>query len=207
MHKLTRRALGAAGLALIITVPAFAQQQQTPPTRIRGEITKVDGSTLSIKSRDGNDLTVKLADNPRVMGIVKASLADIKPNSYIGVTAMPQPDGTQRAIAIHIFLDAQRTTVTARHTPWDLRPGSTMTNATVESTVASTDGQTIKVKYPDGEKTVTVPPGTPIVTYAPGNVSELKPGSKIIIMGATKQPDGTFTTPAINVGRDVAPPM
>jgi hypothetical protein len=186
-------------------MPAFAQQ--TPPTRIRGEITKVDGSTLTIKSREGNDLTVKLADNPRVMGIVKASLADIKPNSYIGVTGMPQTDGSQKAIAIHIFLEAQRNTVAARHTPWDLQPGSTMTNATVETTVASVDGQVIKVKYPDGEKTVVVPPGIPIVTYAPGNVSELKPGAKIIIMGATRQPDGTFTTPAINVGRDVAPPM
>jgi hypothetical protein len=205
MNKTTRRAIGVAGLALIIAMPAFAQQ--TPPTRIRGEITKVDGSTLTIKSREGNDLTVKLADNPRVMGIVKASLADIKPNSYIGVTGMPQTDGSQKAIAIHIFLEAQRNTVAARHTPWDLQPGSTMTNATVETTVASVDGQVIKVKYPDGEKTVVVPPGIPIVTYAPGNVSELKPGAKIIIMGATRQPDGTFTTPAINVGRDVAPPM
>jgi hypothetical protein len=206
MHKMTLGALGAAGLALMMAVPAWAQQQ-TPPTRIRGEVTKADGSVLTIKSRDGADLTVKLADNPRVMGIVKASLADIKPNSYIGVTAMPQPDGTQRAIAIHIFLEAQRNVVAARHSPWDLRPGSTMTNANVESTVASVDGQVIKVKYPDGEKTVLVPPGTPIVTYAPGNVSELKPGAKIIIMGATKQADGTFTTPAINVGRDIAPPM
>jgi len=206
MNSMTLRALGAASLALIVTVPAWAQQQ-APTTRIRGEITKVDGSTLNIKARDGSDVTVKLADNPRVMAIVKASLADIKPNSYIGVTAMPQPDGSQKAIAVHIFTEAQRNAVAARHSPWDLQPGSTMTNANVESSVASTDGQVIMVKYPDGEKKVIVPPGTPIVAMAPGNVSEVKPGAKIIIMGATKQPDGTFTTPAINVGRDVAPPM
>ena len=205
MHKMTLGALGAAGLALMMAMPAWAQQQ-TPPTRIRGEVTKVDGSVLTIKSREGADLTVKLADNPRVMGMEKASLADIKPNSYIGVTAMPQPDGSQRAIAIHIFTEAQRGTGEG-HRPWDLQPGSTMTNAAVTTTVAGVDGQTIMVKYKDGEKKVIVPPNAAIVAYAPGNVSEVKPGAKIIIMGATKQPDGTFVTPAINVGRGVAPPM
>jgi hypothetical protein len=121
---------------------------------------------------------------------------------------MPQADGSQKAIAVHIFLDAQKGVVPDRHGPWDLQPGSTMTNAIVDTTVAGVEGQTIMVKYKDGEKKVIVPPNTPIVAYAPGDKSELKPGAQIIIFGATKQADGSLTTPAINVGRDgVVPPM
>jgi hypothetical protein len=146
----------------------------------------------------------------RVMSFVKASLADIKPNSYIGVTADPQPDGSQKAIAIHIFTEAQRGTGEG-HRPWDLRPGTTMTNAAVESTVAGVDGQVITVKYKAGDKTdekkVIVPPTATIVAYAPGDRAELKPGAQIIIFNATKQPDGSLQAPAVNVGRDLTPPM
>ena len=133
----------------------------------------------------------------RVTALVKASLADVKVGKFIGVTAMPQADGSQKAIAVHIFLDAQKGVVPDRHGPWDLQPGSTMTNAIVDTTVAGVDGQTIMVKYKDGEKKVIVPPNTPIVAYAPGDKSELKPGAQIIIFGATKQVDGSLTTPAI----------
>jgi hypothetical protein len=198
--------VGAAALALIFsTTASVAQQPQT--VRIRGQIEKVDGDQLDIKARGGETVKVKLIEPQRVMAMVKASLADIKPNSYIGVTAMPQADGSQKAIAVHIFLEAQRGTGEGFR-PWDRQPGSTMTNANVESTVASADGQVIMVKYKDGEKKVIVPPETPIVAYTPGNKDELKPGAQIIIMGATKQPDGSLTTPAINVGRGgVAPPM
>jgi hypothetical protein len=207
MNVLTRRAFGVAGLALLsFTSMSFAQQ---PPTvRIRGQIEKAEGDSFDVKSRNGDMLKVKLVDPARVMALVKASLADIKIGSFIGVTAMPQADGSQKAIAIHIFLDAQKGVVPDRFGPWDLQPGSTMTNAIVDTTVAGVDGQTITVKYKDGEKKVTVPPNTPIVAYAPGNKSELKSGAHIIIMGATKQADGSLTTPAINVGRDgVVPPM
>src|SRR5476651_2249411 len=116
--KMSHKALIGAGLALVLASSAFAQ---TPPTRIRGQIEKVDGSMLTIKARDGAMLNVKLADNARVMAYVKASPADIKPNSYIGVTAMPEADGTQRAIAIHIFQEGQRGTGEG-HRPWDLKP-------------------------------------------------------------------------------------
>jgi outer membrane lipoprotein SlyB len=211
MQNMTRRALGLAGAALLLTASAsFAQQQAAgpPPVRVRGTIEKVDGNTLTVKSRQGETMTVKLADNVRVAAMLKASLADIKPGNYIGVTAMPQPDGSQKAIGIHIFTEAQRTTVQARHSPWDREPGSTMTNANVETTVASTDGQVLMVKYPDGEKKVVVPPNTNIVAMAPGSAADLKPGAAFIIMAAQKQPDGTLTAPAINVGRDGAtPPM
>ena len=194
-------------LALFFAVSIGAAQQ--PPTvRIRGEIQAVDGSMLTIKARNGDIMKIKLADNARITAMVKASLADIKQGTFIGVTAMPQPDGSQKAIGLHIFMDAQRGVVPARFSPWDREPGSTMTNADVESTVAGVDGQVIMVKYPEGEKKVIVPPDTPVVRFVPGNASDLKPGAKMIIIAGQKQPDGTVVAPAINVGRDgAAPPM
>jgi len=204
--SMIRRSLIVAGL-VALAGSAFAQN---PPVRVRGEIEKVDGNTLTVKCRDGTGYTINLADNARVMAFVKASLADIKPNSYIGVTAMPQPDGSQKAVAIHIFLEAQRG-VGEGHRPWDLRPGSTMTNAAVETTAGGVDGQVLTVKYKQGdkvdEKKVIVPPDATIVAYTQGEKSELKPGAQIIIFGAQKQADGTLQAQAINVGRGVAPPM
>ena len=197
----------AAAFALLIVAP-MAAAQQPQPLHIRGEIQAVDGPVLIIKARDGNVMKIKLADNARITAMVKASLADIKQGSFIGVTAMPQPDGSQKAIGLHIFMDSQRGVVPARFSPWDREPGSTMTNADVESAVTGVDGQTIMVKYSDGEKKVIVPPDTPVVRFVPGNASDLKPGAKMIIMGAQKAPDGSLTAAAINVGRDgVAPPM
>jgi hypothetical protein len=207
MTKLARRTLSMSVFgALFAASLAAAQSPQT--VRVRGTIEKVDGQTLTVQSRGGNALTIKLADNPRVTAMVKAELADIKVGDFIGVTAMPQPDGSQKAIGLHIFMDAQRGVVPARFLPWDREPGSTMTNADVESTVAGVDGQTMTVKYSDGEKKVIVPPNTPVVRYVPGNMSDLKPGAQIFIVAGQKVPDGTITAPAINVGRDgVAPPM
>ena len=183
---------------------AFAQQ--TPPTRIRGVIEKVDGNTLTIKARNGSDMTVKMADNYAVMAFVKASMADIKPNSYIGVTAMPEADGTQRAIGVHIFMEAQRGTGEGFRA-WDLRPNSTMTNAAVASAVTSVKGQEVMVKYKDGEKKVLIEKDTPIVAFAAGDKADIKPGAQIIIFAAAKQPDGSLTADRINVGRGVTPPM
>ncbi|HEX4042670.1 MAG TPA: hypothetical protein VHY10_13290 [Xanthobacteraceae bacterium] len=197
----------AAAFALLFAA-SMATAQQPQPLRIRGEIQAVDGPMLTIKARDGNVMKVKLADNPRITAMVKASLADIKPGTFIGVTAMPQPDGSQKAIGLHIFMDSQRGVVPARFSPWDREPGSTMTNADVETMVAGVDGQTIMVKYSDGEKKIIVPPDTPVVRFVPGNASDIKPGAKMIIIGAQKAPDGSLTAAAINVGRDgVAPPM
>ena len=207
MKSMTRRTLGAAALALTVSAStAFAQQ--APTVRVRGEITKVDGTTLHVKSRTGEDLVVKLADPPRIAGLNKASLADIKEGTFIGVSAMPQPDGSQKAFGIHIFMDAQKGVVPARFSPWDREPGSTMTNADVSSTVAGVDGQTIMVKYPDGEKKVIVPANTNIVAFTPGSTADLKPGAQFIIIAAQKAPDGSLTAAGINVGRDgAAPPM
>src|SRR5215475_4653155 len=206
MRKMTRHVLGAAGLALIVTTSAvWAQEAQ--PVRVRGEITKVDGNTLSIKARDGQNLTVKLADNIRIAAMVKASLAEIKEGSFIGVSAMPQPDGTQKAYALHIFMDSQKGVVPDRFSPWDSRPGATMTNANVATTVAGTDGQDLLVKYKDGEKKVIVPQGIPIAKYVAGSAEDLKVGAKVFVAAAKKEADGTLVAPNIAVGRDIDPPQ
>jgi len=197
----------AASLALVSVLAASAWAQQPPTVRIRGTIEGIDGKTLSIKTREGTDVKVKMTDDIGVIGIAKTSLSEIKPGSYIGVSAMPQSDGSQKAFAVHIFPEAMRGAAEG-HRPWDQRPNSTMTNATVAETVSSVDGQVIQVKYKDGEKKVVVPPDASIVAFANGDKSEIKPGAKIIIFGAKKMDDGSLETNRIGVGRDgIAPPM
>lgn len=198
----------AAAMAAALAVAAAASAQDAKPVHLRGTIEKVDGNVLSIKARDGSATTVKLADNPRITALTKAQLSDIKEGSFIGVTAMPQSDGSQKAIGLHIFMDAQKGVVPEGFTPWDREPGSTMTNADVASKVTAADGDALTVKYKDGEKKVTVSPSTPVVRFAPGNKDDLKPGAQFFIVAATKQADGSYTAGAINVGRDgTAPPM
>jgi hypothetical protein len=192
---------------MVVAASLYAIAQAPPTVRIRGTIESVDGATLMIKSREGTDMKVRLTDNVAVFGVTKTALSEIKEGSYIGVTGMPQPDGTQKAVAVHIFPENQRGAAEGFR-PWDQRAGSTMTNATVAQTVKGTDGQNILVKYKDGEKKVTVPDGTPVVTFVAGDKSELKPGAKVIIFSATKKDDGTLEAARVNVGRDgITPPM
>jgi hypothetical protein len=204
------RALAAALTSSVLAssvLASVAWAQQPPPVRIRGTIESVDGAMLMIKSREGTDMKVRVTDNVAVFGVAKTEMSEIKPGSYIGVSAMPEPDGTQKALAVHIFPETQRGAAEGFR-PWDLRPNSTMTNATVAETVKGTDGQNILVKYKDGEKKVVVPPDTPIVTFVAGDKSELKPGAKIIIFGAVKKDDDTLEANRVNVGRDgITPPM
>ncbi len=194
-------------LTVLSVLASATWAQQPPPVRIRGTIESVDGPMLMIKSREGTDMKVRMTDNVAVFGVAKTELSEIKPGSYIGVSAMPEPDGTQKALAVHIFPESQRGAAEGFR-PWDLRPNSTMTNATVAETVKGTDGQNILVKYKDGEKKVVVPPGTPVVTFVAGDKSEVKPGAKIIIFGAVKKDDGTLEANRVNIGRDgITPPM
>jgi len=196
-----------AALAIVAAIVTTAWAQQPPTVRVRGTIEAVDGAVLSIKSRDGSDIKVRVTDNVAVFGIAKTELSEIKVGSYIGVTAMPEPDGTQKAVAVHIFPETQRGAAEGFR-PWDQRPGSTMTNATVAETVKGIDGQNILVKYKDGEKKIVVPPDTPIVAFVAGDKSELKAGAKIIIFGASKKEDGALEAARVNVGRDgITPPM
>jgi hypothetical protein len=186
----------AALIAAFGATAAVAQQTQ----RIRGTIDRVDGATLHVKQGEGPEAVVKLAANAQVFGVVPATLADIKKGAFIGVGAMPQPDGSQKAIQVMIFAEVQRGTGEG-HRPWD-RPGSTMTNATVDTTVAGVNGQTVMVKYKDGEKKIVVGPDAVIRAYVVGSRDELKPGAHINIVRAEKQPDGTFTAARVNVGRN-----
>jgi hypothetical protein len=195
-----------ARLAAAVVLAAPALWAQNAPVRLRGTIERVDGATYIVKSRDGTQLKLKLAPKGGVSAIVKATLADVKPGKYIGVAALPQPDGSQKALEVTIFPEALRG-LAEGFRPWDLQPESTMTNANLEAMVAAKDGQLLTLKYKDGEKKIVVPPGIPIVTFAPGQPSELKPGAKIFVGAAKKLPDGTFETTRINVGRGVAPPM
>lgn len=203
------RSLGI-GLAAIIAAPLIYTQiawaQDPPPVRVRGTIERVDGAIYVVKARDGTELKLTLADNPQIAGIVKASLSDIKQNSFVGVTAMPQPDGSLNAVEVHIFPESMRGTGEG-HYPWDLQPQSTMTNANVQQVVSAVDGRTLTLKYKDGEKKITVPANAPIVTYVPGDKSDIKPGAKVFIVAA-KQADGTLLGRAWRIGRDgLTPPM
>ncbi len=205
--KMTVAALAGVAIgALAMTVTGVATALAQDTVRVRGTIERVDGSIYAVKARDGAELKVALADNPQIAGVVKASLSDIKQGSFVGVTAMPRPDGSQSALEVHIFPEAMRGTGEG-HYPWDLRPQSTMTNANVEQVVTAVDGQTLTLKYKDGEKKIFVPADTPIVVYVQGDKSDLKPGAKVFIV-AVKQPDGTLQGRAWRVGRDgVTPPM
>ncbi len=204
MRKLnmTWRALGVAAIAFAVSA-AVAQQ----PGRIRGQIEKADGAMLSVKARDGAMLNVKIDEKARVSALVKASLADIKKDSFIGIAGMPQTDGSIRAFSVHIFLPAQRGVVPDRHGPWDAKAGSTMTNAYVESAVQGKDGETLMVKYKDGEKKIVVTKDTAIAAAAPGSKDELKAGAQVIIFGWAKQPDGSVLAKSLYVGRGVTPAM
>jgi len=198
--------IGASIVALLMAASvAAAQQPQT--ARVRGTIESVDGQVLKVKGRDGTPMTVKLADGAPVRTVVRKSLADVKVNTFVGITAMPQPDGTQKAVEIHIFPEALRG-LGEGHRPWDLMPNSTMTNANVDSAVASVDGRELVLKYKDGEKKIIVPANVEVVMFAPATISDLKPGEKVFVAAAKKLPDGTLEAPNITVSRDgVDPPM
>ena len=205
MHSLVwcRRVIAAVFALCCIMSVATAQQ----PGRIRGEILKRDADVLTVKTRDGATLAVNIDGKTRVSALVKASLADIKTDTFIGIAGMPRPDGRIDAFSIHIFLPAQRGVVPDRTGPWDSRPGSTMTNAYVESAVTAKEGETLKVKYKDGEKTVVVSPQTAIAAAAKGDASELKPGAQVIILGWDKQADGSVLAKTMYVGRGLTPAM
>ena len=199
------RPLIAAAMVAASVLGAIAQQPPTP-TRVRGTIEGVDGDLIVVKSRSGEDVKLRLTSDVKVVGIIKISLADIKLGSFIGTTTVPGADGRQNAVEVHVFPEDMRGTGEGSR-PYDLRPNSTMTNATVAEQVAGNDGQNLMIKYKDGEKKVTVGPDTPVVTYVPGEKADLKAGAKIIAF-IKQLPDGSYETNRISVGRDgLTPPM
>jgi hypothetical protein len=198
-----RRALLVFTIAATVATPAFAQET----VRVRGTVERIDGSTLYVKTRDGVDLKIGLSEKPVFTAIVPATLADLKPGTYVGSAAMPGPDGSLSAVEVHIFPEAMRGTGEG-HRPWDGGAQTTMTNANVETAVAGVDGQMLTLKYKDGEKKLLVTPKTAIVSFAPGDRAEVRPGTKIFIAAAQKQPDGSLLATRISYGRDgLMPPM
>jgi hypothetical protein len=202
-RTILRVAAATAAFAVVGVTATLAQQPQT--IRVRGAIEKVDGNTVVVQPAEGAPVTLTLAANVQIVGVVKATLADIKPGSFVGSAAMPQADGSQKALEVHIFAESQRGTGEG-HRPFTI-PNSTMTNGTVGDMVTVTDGQTLTVKYKDGEKKIVVPPGVPIVRYEVGDRAELKPGAHIVALNAVKKSDGTIEAPRLNVGRDGVVPQ
>jgi len=200
----TARTLVALSFASIcLALPASAQET----VRIRGTIERIEGPVYVVKNRDGAELKLTVIDPPLFVAIVKSTMADIKPGMFVGATGMTQPDGTQKAIEVHIFPESMRGTGEG-HYDWDLKPNTKMTNANVEQTVAGVDGPVLSVKYKDGEKKVLVTPETAVVTYVAGSRDDLKPGTKIFVGAAKKQADGSVQTPRITYGKDgLTPPM
>jgi hypothetical protein len=204
MPRMLRRRFVVFTLAATGSISsAWAQE----PMRVRGTVEGMDGPVYLVKTRSGDTVKVALTDKPLFVAMAKASMADIKPGMFVGTTAMPQADGSLRAVEVHIFPEAMRGTGEG-HRPWDLEPQSTMTNANVEAAVAGVSSQTLTMKYKGGEKTVVVTPETVVVTYAPGDMAEVKPGTKIFVAAAEKKPDGTLQTARITYGKDgLTPPM
>ena len=199
--------LVAGALVALLASPAAAQNApEGTPTRIRGTVEKLDGQTLTVKSREGPQLTIALAPNFTVSAVVKKSLADIKTGDYVGAASLKGSDGKLHAIEVLIFPEALRGTGEGER-PWDLVPDSLMTNATVAGVASAAQGQVLKVAYKGGESEIIVPSDIPIVTFVPGDSSLLKPGAAIFT-GALKKPDGSLTAARVTAEKDgVKPPM
>ena len=196
----------AASTFALLFAAATASAQQPQTVRVRGTIEKVDGQVLTVKARDGTSLTVKLADNAPVRTVVQRSLADVKQGTFVGITAMPQPDGTQKAVEIHIFPESMRG-VGEGFRPFDMAPGSTMTNGNVNARVERVDGPTIVVAYAGGQQSIAIDQSTPIVALEPGTLGDLTAGAAIVARGAPSE-GGGYQANRIVVGvKGVVPPM
>lgn len=191
--------------SLFVSCLALAQAP-APTQRIRGDVVSVDGFNIKVKERSGETLAIKLADNYVVTAVAKVGIEAITPNAFVGAATMPQSDGTQNALEVLVFPESGRGSGEG-HYPWDLQPGSMMTNATVAEVVAVGASRRVTLRYKDGEKVVVVPPSAPIVTFEPGDRAMLKPGAHALLT-ATRQPDGTLTAARVAIGKDgLVPPM
>jgi len=197
----------AWALAGVLAAASLAADAQQQPLRLRGTLEKADGNVLTLKTTDGAEHKLTLAEKAMIVAVVKASMADIREGTYLGSAAMPQADGSQRALEVHIFPEQMRGTGEG-HRPYAPVPDSTMTNgAAAGTTVTGVEGSTMTVKFKGGEKKIVVPPNVPIVRYEIGSHADLKPGAKFTVLAATKKPDGTLETSRINVGRDGVVPQ
>jgi hypothetical protein len=199
------RAIVAPALVASAFLASGAALAQSAPTGVRGTITALSGDTLKVHTRDGKDVDVKLASDTPIRGVALANVADIKPDSYVGSAAVPQADGTLKALEVHVFPASMRGSGDG-HRPWDLGQNSTMTNGTVGNLVVS-NGRTITVKYQNGEKKIVIPPDVPIVSLEVGDRSLLVPGAHVVLF-AHQEADGSLAANFISAGKNgVVPPM
>jgi hypothetical protein len=203
MHRI---AIAVAALGLFVG-PALAQNQpQGARTHVRGTVEKLDGQTLLVKSRDGASVSVMLAANYTVSGVVKKSVSDIKPGDFVASTSVKGTDGKLHAIELHFLPQNLRARIEGQ-TPADLVPNSLMTNAIVSGTAAGADGEVLKISFKGSEAEVVVGPDVPVVAYVPGDPSLLKPGAAVSMIGE-KMPDGMLTAARVTAEKDgVKPPM
>jgi hypothetical protein len=197
-----------AGLsaAAVPTAPAMAQSQRADQVRVRGSVISLGDKALKVKTREGNAVDVTLADGWMVSGVAKAAITDIKPGDYVGIASLPKANGGDGALEVLIFPPALKGAGEGSH-GWDLKPNSSMTNATVADAVKGVDGQTVTVSYQGKEKKISIPDGTPVVTLAPATKDDLIPGA-IVFITAAKDASGALATRQIVVGtHGVVPPM
>ena len=192
--------------AAILALAATAALAQAPTARIRGTVEKLDGGVDTVKTAEGQSVTLKLAPNASISAVVKINASDIKPGSFIGAGARPMADGSLSAIQIYVFPEALRGTGEG-HRDWSAMPQTTMTNATVAETVSAVSGPVLTLKYKDGEKKLVIGPDANIITTTPAEPGDLKVGTELVAT-ATKNEDGTFSTARVTVGKNgVAPPL
>jgi hypothetical protein len=195
-----------AGLAACLLSTTAARCDETP-ARVRGTLEQVNGNVLSVKTRNGTSTTVTLKDGAPVVAVAKGAMSDIQSNTFVGITALAQPDGTIKALEVHVFPESMRGTGEG-HYGWDLLPNSTMTNAAVTQQVKKVDGNVLTLKYKDGEKTIVVPSDAVVVDLIPSDKTDLKPGAQIFVPRWAKKADGTWEAAVVLVGRDgITPPM
>jgi hypothetical protein len=201
------KSLFAGALIAFLAVPAAAQNPpEGTPTRIRGTVEKLDGQTLTVKSREGPQLTIALAPNFTVSYLVKKTLGDVKAGDYVATTSMKGTDGKNHAVELRIFPEALRGTAEGQFA-WDLMPDSLMTNATVSGVTGAPQGQTLKVNYKGNESEIVVGTDTPVFGYGSGDASLLKPGAAIFMV-ALKKPDGSLSAARVTAEKDgIKPPM
>ncbi|HLW12660.1 MAG TPA: hypothetical protein VKU81_08190 [Casimicrobiaceae bacterium] len=200
------RAFHVLVLALLVPFAATAWAQASTQ-RIRGDVVAIEGQKLQVRSRSGEMVAIDLADQYTVTSVVRIAPDAITPGSFVGTAALPQPDGTERALEVLVFPESGRGSGEG-HYAWDLQPGSMMTNATVAKVVdIDNNARRMTLKYKDGENVVTVPPNIPIVTFEPGSREMLRPGAHVMF-SATVRPDGSLTATRVSVGKDgLVPPM
>ena len=200
---MNRRRLALVLAASLAAGVAWAQPQ--PVQRIRGTVQAIDGTTLVVAERSGATVRVALAESTGVSEVLPIGTDAIRPGVYIGTAALKGADGALSALEVLVFPDAMRGTAEG-HGPWDLQPGSTMTNATIAEVMAAPNGRSLVLRYKDGEQTIVVPDGVPIVTYRPADRSLLVPGAKVVMFAQVR--DGTLTALRVLAGKDgFQPPM